>query len=71
MRLLAAGHSVLESGALVGLESPTSFAGMFKKFTGHTPSYYQRQQMLKRNEMLQSPLHFVPNCFAETHGWGK
>lgn len=71
MRLLAEGHSVLESGYLVGLESPTSFTGMFKKFTGLTPSDYQKQQRSKQKKILQSPLHFVPNCFAETHGWRK
>jgi AraC-like DNA-binding protein len=69
--LLAAGHTVLESGFMVGLESPTSFTGMFKKITGITPSSYQKQQSLRQNNILQNPLSFVPNCFAETNGWTK
>ena len=68
-KYLAGGHSVLETGLMVGLESPTSFAGMFKKLTGFTPSHYQRMAVLKTNRISQNPLQFVPNCFAETHGW--
>ena len=32
--LLAKGHSVLETSIMVGFDSPTSFAGMFKKIAG-------------------------------------
>jgi AraC-like DNA-binding protein len=70
-KLLAGGYTVLETGFMVGLESPTSFAGMFKKITGITPSGYQRQQVSIRNKIHQNPLHFVPNCFADVHGWTK
>lgn len=70
-KLLENGHSVLESGLMAGLESPTSFTGMFKKITGTTPANYQKQQNLRRIKIQQSPLNFVPNCFAETHGWTK
>lgn len=70
-KLLANGHSVADAGFMVGLESATSFTGMFKKITGITPSHYQKQQNLRRSEILKSPLSFVPNCFAETYGWAK
>lgn len=70
-KLLATGHSVSDAGFMVGLESATSFTGMFKKITGITPSHYQKQQNLRRTEILKSPLSFVPNCFAETYGWAK
>ena len=70
-KLLATGHSVADTGFMVGLESATSFTGMFKKITGTTPSHYQKQQNLRRSEILKSPLSFVPNCFAETYGWAK
>ncbi|MBL0104109.1 MAG: helix-turn-helix transcriptional regulator [Bacteroidetes bacterium] len=68
-KYLSNGCSVLETGMMVGLESPTSFTGMFKKITGLTPSGYQKQENLRKQKILQSPLSFVPNCFAETHGW--
>ena len=69
--LLAKGHSVLETSTMVGFDSPTSFAGTFKKISGLTPSAFQREQDLKRNAMRSNPLLFVPNCFAESHGWTK
>lgn len=68
-KYLANGHSVVETGFMVGLESPTSFAGMFKKITGLTPSNYKKLENIKRMRIIQNPLQFVPNCFAETHGW--
>lgn len=69
--LLAKGHSVSETSIMVGFDSPTSFAGMFKKTEGQTPSTFQREQEIKRNAIQTTPLAFVPNCFAETHGWTK
>lgn len=69
--LLAKGYSVLETSILVGFDSPTSFAGKFKKITGQTPSAFQRKQEIKRNAIQQNPLLYVPNCFAETYGWTK
>jgi AraC-like DNA-binding protein len=69
--LLSEGYSVLETCMMVGFDSPTSFTGMFKKIAGQTPSMFQREQDLKRDAMQTNPLAFVPNCFAETHGWTK
>ena len=69
--LLAEGHSVLETSMLVGFDSPTSFAGMFKKNAGQSPSLFQRAQQLKRKEIQINPFRFVPNCFAKMYGWTK
>ena len=69
--LLAKGHSVLETCVMVGFDSPTSFSGMFKKIAGHAPSAFQKQQEMRRNAIQANPLRFVPNCYAETHGWIK
>lgn len=68
---LIKGHSVLETGLLVGLVSPTSFTAMFKKITGQSPSTFQKNENTKRIEISVNPMKFVPNCFAETHGWKK
>lgn len=69
--LLSKGHSVLETTILVGFDSPTSFAGTFKKTVGLSPSEYRKTQELKQEEIKINPLRYIPNCFAETHGWVK
>lgn len=69
--LLAKGHSVFETSIMVGFGSPTSFAGMFIKIAGKSPSAFQKEQFAKRAAMRSNPLLFVPNCFAETQGWAK
>ncbi len=68
-KLLAQGNSVLETSILVGFDSPTSFAGSFKKIVGKAPSSYQREQAQKRKEIKENPFKHVPNCFAASHGW--
>lgn len=70
-RLLATGQSVLETSIRVGFESPTSFATLFKQRVGQTPSNFQQAQQVKRKAIQTNPLRFVPNCFAQTHGWTK
>lgn len=69
--LLGKGESVLATTILVGFDSPTTFAGVFKKMTGKTPSAFQKEQEEKHTAMQSNPLCFVPNCFAETVGWTK
>ena len=49
----------------VGFESISSFTGLFKRYAHKTPSNYQQQELLRKAEMLASPLKFVPNCFVE------
>jgi AraC-like DNA-binding protein len=64
-------YSVFETSIMVGFDSPTSFAGVFKKNTGYTPSVFQKQQETKKAAVRTNPLLFVPNCFVETNGWTK
>jgi len=68
---LSQGNSVSATSMKVGFDSPTSFAGTFKKITGQTPSAFQKAQDTKRIAIRSNPLLYVPNCFAETHGWRK
>jgi AraC-like DNA-binding protein len=67
--LLAQNLPVAEVCFAVGFDSVTSFTGLFKKLVGHPPSIFQRQQQMRKAEISERPLHFIPNCFAETHGW--
>ncbi|HSH66796.1 MAG TPA: AraC family transcriptional regulator [Bacteroidia bacterium] len=69
--LLSNGYSVLETSLIIGFESPTSFTGLFKKIVGTTPSTFQSEQKTKRKTIQTNPFLYVPNCFAETHGWRK
>jgi AraC-like DNA-binding protein len=55
----------------VGFDSVSSFTGLFKRLTSFTPSIYQQQQLKRKKEISMSPLKFIPNCFAEQHGWTK
>jgi len=67
--LLNKGGSVLETSTMVGFDSPTSFAGAFKKTFGKSPSVYQREYGVRKRLVTQNPLVAIPNCFAETFGW--
>jgi AraC-like DNA-binding protein len=68
-QLLINNISVSEVCFSVGFDSVTSFTGLFKKSTGLTPSAFQKQQQQRKTEITAHPLGFIPNCFAETHGW--
>jgi AraC-like DNA-binding protein len=70
-RLLRLDYSVSETCFLVGLESITSFTGLFKKSETITPSEYQKRHRLRQEQIKAEPLHFIPNCFAEQKGWAK
>jgi AraC-like DNA-binding protein len=67
--LLAKDIPVAEVSMRVGFESSTSFAALFKKQTGMSPSVYQRRQRIRKMMYQASPLTAVPNCFAEARGW--
>jgi AraC-like DNA-binding protein len=69
--LLAENFPVSEVCYAVGLESITSFTGLFKKVTGITPALWQQQQIQRKQETIAAPLKFIPNCFAESNGWTK
>jgi len=70
-QLLAKGATVSEVCFSVGFDSSTSFAALFKKHFGVSPSVYQARQLKKQISFAVNPLHAVPNCFAETYGWKK
>ena len=70
-QLLNEGKSVSEVCFSVGFESVSSFTGLFKRVVGATPSLYQQQQAKFREDILKTPLKFIPNCFAEAKGWTK
>jgi len=55
----------------VGFESLSSFSGLFKRVVGISPSLYIDEHQKKKAQMAQSPLAFVPGCFAERNGWSK
>jgi len=67
--LLAKDVPVAEVSMRVGFESSTSFAALFKKQTGMSPSVYQRRQRIRKMMYRGNPLTAVPNCFAEARGW--
>lgn len=69
--LLQTGTSVTDVCVAVGFESLSSFAGLFKRTVHITPASYQHQQLLRKNEISQTPLKFIPYCFAENNGWTK
>jgi len=68
-QLLAEGMPATRACYAVGFESTSSFAGLFKRVTGQTPSAYGLQQQEKVKAMNKTPLKFIPNCFAEKNGW--
>jgi len=55
----------------VGFSSVTSFTGLFKRSVGITPAAFQQLQQERKSAIASNPFHFIPNCFAETHGWLK
>ena len=67
--LLAKGVPVADVSFSVGFDSSTSFASLFKKHCGTSPSSYQAKQLKKQSIVAANPLYAVPNCFAETYGW--
>lgn len=48
----------------VGFESLSSFSGLFKRTSGLSPTTFQAQQQIRKEEILTKPLKFVPHCFA-------
>jgi len=70
-KLLQTDISVSHVCFAVGFDSISSFTALFKKMTGLTPCVFQLQQKARRSDIANRPLHFIPNCFAQTHGWTK
>lgn len=71
MQLLRKGQPVSDVCYAVGFESLGSFSSLFKRVVGIAPSVYLQQQQERKIKMQQSPLAFVPGCFAEKNGWLK
>ncbi len=69
--LLEKNCSVGDTCFKVGFDSTSSFAGLFKKSEGKTPSEYQRLSLARQENIKTKPLNFIPNCFAEQKGWIK
>lgn len=70
-QLLQTGRAVSDVCGDVGFDSLTSFAGLFKRAVGLTPSAYRLLQMEMKAEMAGTPLKFIPACFAAKKGWLK
>jgi AraC-like DNA-binding protein len=69
--LLQTGIAVGDVCFSVGFGSISSFTGLFKRITSLTPSAYQQQQLRRNAEIANTPLKYIPNCFAEKKGWTK
>jgi AraC-like DNA-binding protein len=69
--LLEQSTTVTATCSLVGFESISSFTGLFKKTVKLSPSRYQETVLQRKKEIKNSPLLFIPNCFAEQKGWVK
>jgi AraC-like DNA-binding protein len=69
--LLQKDLSVTDTCFSVGFDSVTSFTALFKKYTKATPSQYQHRYAERQAQIAETPLQFIPNCFAEQKGWKK
>jgi AraC-like DNA-binding protein len=69
--LLAGGDPVKTVCFAVGFDSVSSFTGLFKRLTGHTPASFQRTKSGIADEISRIPLKHIPGCFAEKNGWSK
>lgn len=68
-QLLRNEKTVSEACFFVGFKSLTTFSGLFKKFTGESPSAFLARQKEIKSQVRNAPLSFVPGCFAWQHGW--
>ncbi|TCJ19235.1 AraC family transcriptional regulator [Flaviaesturariibacter flavus] len=70
-RLLEAGRPVVSACHESGFASAATFATLFRKHRGITPSAF-RAAALRRNAALKAqPLAFVPACFSDRAGWNR
>ncbi len=69
--LLQQNRSVTDVCYSIGFDSVTSFADLFKKITGNSPSFYREQYRIRINNINAQPLRFIPGCFANQNGWSK
>ncbi|MBS1687097.1 MAG: helix-turn-helix transcriptional regulator [Bacteroidetes bacterium] len=71
IQLLRAGQTVSEACYAVGFESLSSFGSLFKRTVGVTPSAFLEEQQKMKVQIMNTPLMFVPGCFAYQHGWSE
>lgn len=69
LELLKTDIPVSEVCYAIGFESLSSFSRLFKRIVGIAPSTYLVQQQLIKTQIVESPLTFIPGCFAEKYGW--
>ena len=69
--MLKSGSPVAEVCANVGFASTPSFIHLFKKNTGASPESFRKNHFQEVKSMAQSPLSYVPGCFAVNNGWHK
>jgi AraC-like DNA-binding protein len=69
LELLKTEIPVSEVCYAIGFESLSSFSRLFKRIVGIAPSTYLVQQQLIKTQIVESPLTFIPGCFAEKYGW--
>jgi len=69
--LLAQDLTILEVAHLIGFDSPTSFSAVFKRYTHISPSQFKLQVKYETSQKKETPLLFIPNCFAQSRGWLK
>jgi AraC-like DNA-binding protein len=55
----------------LSFESLGSFSRLFKQLVGITPTAYYAQQQYIMQKSNDSPLTFIPGCFAQKYGWIK
>ena len=67
--LLQTNISIADVCFSVGFSSVSSFTGLFKRTTAITPFVYQQQQLIRNTEISNTPLKYIPNCFAESLLW--
>jgi AraC-like DNA-binding protein len=69
--LLQQEYSVTDVCFQVGFDSLSSFTGLFKRMIKVSPSVYQKQFLQRQQQIKETPLQFIPNCWVENKGWAK
>jgi AraC-like DNA-binding protein len=51
----------------IGFESVGSFSVLFKKQSGFAPLHFRHHAQQKRQQVLQQPRSFIPQCFIDAY----
>ncbi len=71
MKFLQMNIPVTDTCYRVGFESVSSFSGLFSRIKGITPSAFLNEHQRIKKEIINTPLKFIPGCFARQSGWLK